>query len=241
MLFERRAYTLRPGAAERYWDLQRQWNTPSQVAPFLQRCIGYFTTLAGPGEQVVHLYRYDSYDDWKTRLFGIYTPDRAEYFAEARKLLLAQENMFLSLAALSKASPLWGEGKDWLPGKPAFSTQGDLTGITVVETITDFVPGGLPLFLEAAKELLAADNAETAGHHIGTFTSLVGQQHRVLNYSWCKNSIEAEQAQRDLEAKSAVQKYNQSIRSHVVGRRVSFLKVAPISWMSGLFQEVKWA
>jgi hypothetical protein len=90
MLFERRAYTLRPGTLEAFWGLQRNWNTPTSFRPLLERNIGYFSTTAGPAERIVHLYRWDSYDQAKRHLAAIVTPERMEYFLSARKLLLSQ-------------------------------------------------------------------------------------------------------------------------------------------------------
>ena len=53
MLFERRAYTLRPENAAMFWQLQEKWNTPAQIPGLLARNVGYFQTLAGPAEQSI--------------------------------------------------------------------------------------------------------------------------------------------------------------------------------------------
>ena len=37
MLFERRAYTLRTGCEDAFWELQRTWNTPKSFRPLLER------------------------------------------------------------------------------------------------------------------------------------------------------------------------------------------------------------
>jgi hypothetical protein len=78
MLFERRAYTLRPGTLDTFWGLQRKWNTPTNFRPLLERNIGYFSTTAGPAERIVHLYRRDSYDQAKRHLAAIVTPERMD-------------------------------------------------------------------------------------------------------------------------------------------------------------------
>ena len=52
MLFERRAYTLRPGSEPSYWALQRQWNKPASFRPLLERNLGYFAMAAGDVGQV---------------------------------------------------------------------------------------------------------------------------------------------------------------------------------------------
>src|SRR6266550_1902051 len=121
MLFERRAYTLRPGTLETFWGLQRNWNTPTSFRPLLERNIGYFSTTAGPAERIVHLYRWDSYDQAKRHLAAIVTPERMEYFLSARKLLLSQETAFLDLTPLPALNPIWGGGRNWVPGEPVFA------------------------------------------------------------------------------------------------------------------------
>ena len=115
MLFERRAYTLRPGSEQTYWELQRQWNKPASFRPLLERNLGYFAMTAGDGERIVHLYRWDSYDDAKQRLGAIVTPERMEYFVTARSFLLRQENSYLDHAPVAELSPLWNDKRDWLP------------------------------------------------------------------------------------------------------------------------------
>jgi hypothetical protein len=65
MLFERRAYTLRPDSEAAYWALQRKWNKPASFRALLERNLGFFAMAAGDGECIVHLYRWDSYDDAK--------------------------------------------------------------------------------------------------------------------------------------------------------------------------------
>lgn len=136
MLFERRAYTLRPGSEDAFWKLQLKWNTPGTFKPLLERNVGYFTVAAGPGERIIHLYRWDDYDDGKRRLTAIAGPERAEYFAAARALLLRQENALLDRAPIAELNPLWSGDRDWLPGSPAFENVGDATALAVVFLVT---------------------------------------------------------------------------------------------------------
>jgi hypothetical protein len=70
MLMEQRTYTLKMGNLERFLDLQigRGSEDPRQI---LERLIGYFYTESGPSVQIVHLYRYDDYDDWVKRAVGL--------------------------------------------------------------------------------------------------------------------------------------------------------------------------
>jgi hypothetical protein len=143
MLFERRAYTLRPGSEPSYWALQRQWNKPASFRPLLERNLGYFAMAAGDGERIVHLYRWDNYDDAKQRLGAIITPERMEYFVTARSFLLRQENSYLDHAPIAELSPLWNDKRDWLPNQPAFTNAGNASELAVSERVLDFLPGGL--------------------------------------------------------------------------------------------------
>lgn len=55
MILEHRAYTMQIGLLERFYELQVERGFDA-IAPVLDRLIGYFSTVDGPLEQVVHLY-----------------------------------------------------------------------------------------------------------------------------------------------------------------------------------------
>lgn len=231
MLFERRAYSLRPGAAARFWELQREWQNPSQVRPMIERTIGYFLTLAGPADEIVHLYRYDSFDDWRARLFGTYRPERAAYYTEARALLSAQENAFYEAAPIAELNPLWSGGRDWLPGTPAFPNAAEPV---VVESTTDLLPGGLPPYWQAWREHgLAA--AGIADNLIGTFCSLVGRQHRVLQYRFHEGLDGARAARASLAADPHWRRFIEAVRPLAAATRSSLLEPSPVPWQRSLF------
>ena len=112
MLIEKRVYTLRPGLTDAFMKAQvdRGWEP---VHPILDKLIGYFSSAGGPRDEITHLYRFDSYDDWVKRLHGLYTvPGLAPYFAAVRPLMLAQVNEFIAPAPFAALTPLWGNGKD---------------------------------------------------------------------------------------------------------------------------------
>lgn len=234
MLFERRAYTLRPGAAQRFWELQRQWQTPQQIPRLVERTIGYFEMVAGPAEQIVHLYRYDSYDDWRDRLFGIYRPERMEYFVTARKLLLAQENAFFELAPVEALNPIWSNTRDWLPGKPCCAGVRDPSALVIVESTVDLLPGGLPAYWEAFRTHALQAPPATDGL-IGTFYSLVGVQHRVLQYRWYDSDRQAGLHRDALEADADWRRFTEAIRPLVVRSRRAVLRPSPVPWQQALF------
>ena len=235
MIFERRAYTLKPGNVGRFWDLQRQWNRPDQIPDLLARNLGYFSTISGSSDQVVHLYRFDSFDDWKRRLFGVYTPERSEYFAAGRSLMLAQENAFLSLAPLPEVNPIWSDTRDWLPGKPAFQDVGDIDGIVVVEHSIDLLPGGLPVFWELLRSTGLQAGPAATSDLIGYFYTLVGVQHRVIAYRWYRSIDEVGAHRDELENNVDWSRFIDSYSSLVVQSRTVYMKPSPVSWMRSLF------
>ena len=238
MLFERRSYTLRPGNAKPFWALQEKWNTPAQIPGLLARNAGYFQTIAGPAEQVVHLYRFDSFDDWKTRLFGIYTADRAEYFTAGRALLAAQENIFLALAPIPEINPIWCESRDWLPGRPFFADVGDTDKLVIVESTLDFVPGGLPIYWAAYQQHVLSAAPFVTSNLIGCFYTLVGLQHRVIHYRWFENHAKAQAHQEEQEESPAWRRFADAYRPYVAHSSVSYLKPSPVAWMHALFTPV---
>jgi hypothetical protein len=241
MLLERRAYTLRPGAAVRFWELQREWQNPQQVRPMIERTIGYFVMLAGPGEEIVHLYRYDSYDDWRARLFGTYRPERAAYYTAARALLLAQENAFYELAPVDALNPLWHAGRDWLPGVPAFPGVADPSGLTIVESMVDLLPGGLLTYWQAWREHGLAAGAVAVDRLIGTFYSLIGRQHRVLQYRWYHSEDGARAHRAALERDPHWLALAEATRPMTLASRHALLQPSPVPWQQALFTALEWA
>jgi hypothetical protein len=184
MLFEHRAYTLKPGSTQRFWQAQVERGF-ELVEPIQQRLLGYFSTCSGPVDQVVHLYRYDSYEDWMQRLHGLYAQPRLEpYFKTVRSLMLAQENKFLAPAPLAELTPAWGNGNDWLPGqpRPAVATAALGADALVEETTSILLPGTQPAYWAAIRELGLAEPLLGRDNLLGVFVSVVGRLHQVICY-----------------------------------------------------------
>jgi hypothetical protein len=241
MLFERRAYTLRPGTLEAFWSLQQKWNTPTSFRPLLERNIGYFSTTAGPAERIVHLYRWDSYEQAKRHLAAIVTPERMEYFVSARKLLSRQETAFIDAAPHAELNPIWGGGRDWLPGTPAFSGVADPTTLVITESVLDFVPGGAAAYWDGYKKL-DADTAELAQKSlIGTFLVSTGPLHRVMQYRWYSTWQEAEGHRRALAERPAWNQFVETYRPFVNESHTALLKPSPVPWMRALFATIDWS
>jgi hypothetical protein len=240
MLFERRAYTLRPGSEETYWALQRRWNTPAAFRPLLERNLGFFIVAADDGERIVHLYRWNDYDDAKRRLAAIVTPERAEYFSAARNLLLRQENAYLDRAPMAELSPLWSDKRDWLPGQPAFANVADASALAVSERVLDFLPGGLIPYWEGFRKLQNATMGMFCTRLIGVFFVTVGGLHRTIAYHWHKSWPEAEAHRRQLAELPDWNAFMDDNRPRIVGGHVMHLRPSPVPWMRSLFDPIDW-
>ncbi|MBS0246822.1 MAG: NIPSNAP family protein [Proteobacteria bacterium] len=239
MLFERRAYTLRPGCEDAYWALHRQHNSPASLRVLLERNIGFFATTAGDGERIVHLYRWDSYDDAKQRLAAIVTPERADYFVTARKLLLRQENAYLDRAPVAELSPLWNDKRDWLPGSPAFPDVGNAGTLAISESVLDFLPGATAAYWEGFRKLSPATIDVACNRVIASFYVTVGSLHRVFTYHWHRSWPEAEEQRRQLAERPDWNAFMDDNRTRIVSGQVANLRPSPVSWMRALFEHSK--
>ena len=183
MLFEQRSYTLKPGCVEDFWQAQRDRGY-ELMRPILERQVGYFATLSGPADHVVHLYRYDSYEDWKQRLHGLYGVAALQpYFSKARALMLAQENCFLTPAPAPELNPLWSQGRDWLPEQGPLFQRAKAPAPTLVEQqITVLRPGAMALYWQEWSRHSEQVLCDDASRVIGCFTSVVGRQHQIVLY-----------------------------------------------------------
>lgn len=236
MLFERRAYTLRPGCEDAYWALHRKYNTPESLRVLLERNIGFFAMTAGDGDRIVHLYRWDSYDDAKQRLAAIVTPERAEYFVTARKLLLRQENAYLDRAPLAELSPLWNDKRDWLPGEPALAGLGNAGELAISESVLDFLPGGVAAYWEGFRKLSPTTIDIFRDRLIGCFVVTAGTLHRTFTYHWHRSWSEAEALRRRLTELPDWNAFVEENGARLVGGHATHLRPSPVLWMRALFE-----
>ncbi|CAG9167562.1 hypothetical protein LMG23992_00840 [Cupriavidus laharis] len=240
MLFEQRIYTLVPGALDAFWQAQQDRGF-ELVQPILDRLVGYFSAESGPGDQVVHLYRYDSYDDWVKRLHGLYGVAALEpYFTRVRSLMLAQENKFLALAPLPELAPCWSGGNDWHPADgPIFPlAQGEaaaMRDVVLDETTTVLRPGSLPAYWQAYREHGLHCRVESAGGLLGCFVSLVGRQHQVVHYRWHPDFAEREAFRCARLCDDNWQAFLAAIAPLVVCNARKVLRPAPIAELSPAF------
>lgn len=237
MLFEHRAYTLKPGATNAFWQAQVDRGF-DLVKPILDRSVGYFSACSGPVDQVVHLYRYDSYEDWTTRLHGLYAVAALEpYFKTVRALMVAQENKFLAPAPLIELTPIWGAGNDWLPGqgRPAVATSASGPDAVVEETTAILFPGALPLYWAAYREHGLGTPALGTESLLACFVSVVGRLHQVIHYRRYRSYAERQAFIAERDQDSHWQAFQRAIGPLVASNESKLLRPAPIPLMSPLF------
>ena len=225
MFIEQRTYTLKPGRLSRFWELQSERGF-QVVRPLMERLVGYFGRRADGFDQVVHLWRFDDYDDWVARLHGLYAkPELQPYFTEVRSLMLRQENAILTPAPASQLTPLIGNGSDWLPGgTAAFIPCLENGSLIAIETL-QFRPGTLNAFWGRLSNEDAAEVA--AGGLIGAFTTIIGELHKLVVYRPVKKSDEL--------TPPVWEAVLRDCRDFIVGRDVSVYERAPLAELSPLW------
>jgi len=237
MLFEQRCYTLKPGATTAFWQAQVERGF-ERVQPVQQRLVGYFHNVSGAVDQVTHLYRYDSYDDWKQRLHGLYGVSSLEpYFRTVRALMTAQENQFFAVAPIEQLNPLWGADRDWIPDQPAPVLKGAVMGSLVEEQTTALLPGTAPSYWQAWRDVLGDVAAVDAGSLIVTLASLVGRQHQIVTYRHFPDMKARDELAARRHDSAAWAKLQAALTPLVVSNVTKLLRPAPVPQVSPLFAQ----
>lgn len=231
MIVERREYRLRPGKTSQFWDAQRQWNTPDRFGAILEHCISYFETVAGSPEQIVHLYRYDTIDQWRATYDAYYQAQPGAYFQMVRPWLLRQETSFFVAAPIAELVPAWiraGNGD-----KTPQATTSSPIGAYVVETLQDFFPGGLVPYWEACRRQELSVGSTFRQNLIGVQVSLAGRLHRVAHYHRFED---AQHAERHFDAQRNSPQHGAFVDSYspwMARTLTTHLRQSPIEWMRG--------
>ncbi|MDE0794559.1 MAG: NIPSNAP family protein [Alphaproteobacteria bacterium] len=234
MIFERRAYTMEPGHVPAFDKAQTDRGF-GLVKSYMDCLVGYFSTRTGVTDQVVHFYRYDSFDDWNTRLRGLYAvPELTPYFVNTRKIVRRQVNGFSELLPVEALNPMWAGGNDWLPETGA--KLGALDGDKVIEERAfQLRPGGIPAFVEAcnAHGIKALETMD--GRTIGAFMSMTGPLHNITLWWWFENTAEREARVATLDALADWQAFIAAITPLLVDQSSLLMTPRPIPEMSPLF------
>ena len=235
MLFEQRCYTLKPGATAAFWQAQVDRGF-DLVQPIQQRLVGYFSNVSGPVDQITHLYRYDSFDDWQGRLHGLYgVPALEPYFRTVRALTTAQQNQFFAVAPIPELNPLWGANRDWVPDHPPPLLPGIAPDSLVEEHSTVLLPGTIPSYWEAWREMLGEAVAVNPASLIVSLVTLVGRQHQVVSYRHFPDMTARDKLLARRKSSVAWARLQTTLAPMVVSNETKLLRPGPTPQLSPLF------
>lgn len=229
MIFERRRYTARAGKHDEFIRLQHVRGFDGAMTAIMERLVGYFTTVTGAAEQFVHLYRYDDFADWVTRLHGLYGVAELEpYFQAVRPILIRQESDFFLPAPIDELNPLWSGGRDWLPGAGGHEWDlRDTPDLIVEETTVALAPGGLARYWAA--------RPPPRGDMLATWHSMTGRLHVVVSYAVFATMAERDACHAASRESDVSIAFDDAVRDVVVARETALLRPVRVSEMSPLF------
>ena len=95
VIVEERIYTLYPGKQAEYLATYEKEGLAIQKR-ILGNLVGYYTTEAGPLNQVVHMWGYDSFEDRLRRRKELFSNQEwLGYVAKIRPMIMTQESKIL--------------------------------------------------------------------------------------------------------------------------------------------------
>ena len=101
MIVEERIYTVQVGKVPEYLRIYEAEGLAVQTR-HLPRMVGYFSTEAGPLNQIIHLWAYDSFEQRVERRAAMMAdPEWQAYLAKIRPLIVSQETKLLIPAPFS--------------------------------------------------------------------------------------------------------------------------------------------
>jgi hypothetical protein len=237
MVIEYRAYTMKPGNLARFYELQVERGFDGVMAPIMREClIGYFATISGSAEQLVHIYSLDDLEDWRRRYADVYVvPELQPYFESVRPLMLQQENKFLMPAPIAAISPLYGEGRDWRPGDAPLADMARLPNLLVEEQTISLAPGGLPKYWAAYEEFALAAISPLKLNLIGCFFNLIGRLHQVSHFWFFDDMGDRQRRHNAVAMDPRWREFLDQTQPLVVSQESKLMTPAPVPDMSPLF------
>jgi hypothetical protein len=234
MILEHRAYTMQPGNLERFYEYQVERGF-DVVRPIIEPLVGYFSTVDGPLEQVVHLYAFASLEDWRERLHGLYGLSELEpYFEKVRPIMLAQENHVLLPAPVPELTPHFSSESRWQTGDTPIA-DGRGKDLLVEERVIALTPGQLPRYwdLMAKHGLGALSPLET--NQIGTFFMMVGPLHQVYHYWFYEGFDDRTRRHNAVRMNPEWARFQDEIRPYVASQTSKLMVPAPVPEMVPIF------
>jgi NIPSNAP protein len=237
MIFERRRYTLRPGKYDEFIRLQHERGFGGPFAAVMERLIGYFIGVTGPTEQIVHLYRYDDFEDWIDRLHGLYGIAEMEpYFVGARAVLSEQDIAFFRPAPIAELTPLWNDAADWLPGTGGAKWNlAEFPELIVEEQTVALRPGGLIGYWDAMNASGVAATEPLRRNMLASWFALTGRLHVAVSYHVFCSMAERDSSHAEAAKLPAMAEFTAAIGELVVSRSSRLLRPVAVPEMSPLF------
>jgi hypothetical protein len=236
MILEHRAYTMQPGHLERFYELQVERGFDI-VRPIMDKVISYFSTVSGPLEQVVHLYVFDSLEDWRSRLHGLYgLPELEAYFPKVRPIMLAQQNNVLLPAPVAELTPHFSAERWWQPSDGPRVEIRPGSSPVVEEQVIALTPGQLPRYWDLiANHGLAAMNPLKT-NRIGSFFMMVGPLHQVYHYWFFESFDDRTRRHNAVRMNPEWQRFADEIRPYVASQESKLMVPAPVPEMAPFFK-----
>ena len=102
VIVEERIYTLHPGKQGEYLALYEKEGLAIQTR-ILGHLVGYYTTEAGPLNQVIHMWGYETFEDRLRRRKELFAnQDWLAYIGKVRPFIVTQESKILIPAPFFK-------------------------------------------------------------------------------------------------------------------------------------------
>ena len=196
--------------------------------PILERNIGYFSAVTGSSEEVVHLYRFDSLDQWDALYKAYYKAQSADYFALVRPWMLRQENSFLAPPPIASLAARWTGPCLLAPSGLARGEPGAPESACVVETTTMLFPGGVPVYWQA-REAHWLTLEPLDDNLMAELVSLVGRLHRVVRYEAFRDPAEALQRIGERSEDPRRRGFERAYADWVADRTVTVLRLTPLA------------
>jgi len=238
MILEHRAYTMKPGLRERFYETQVERGFDA-VRPVIERVIGYFSTVSGPADQVVHIYAFDSLEDWRSRLHGLYdVPELQPYFLNVRPLMLAQENRLLMPAPVAALTPHFSAENYWTPNDPPLADPATTSELLVEEQIVSITPGALRKYWDLMEKHGVPAMTPLETNTIGSFYTIAGPLHQAYHYWFFDGFDDRTRRQNAVRANPEWVKFQEETRPYTVGQESKLMVPAPVPKMIPLFRSV---
>lgn len=237
MIIEYRAYTMKVGNLNKFYQAQIDRGFDGVMAPLMQESlIGYFTTISGPVEQIIHLYSFNDLEEWRYRYDSIYSKDELlKYFHMVRPLIQSQENTFLLPAPIKSIYSLFSKDNYWQRGDKPLADLKLFPSLLIEQQTISLLPGTLDKYWEAYEEYALQCLTPLETNQIGTFYTLVGSLHKVYHIRYFDDMPDKERRTNAVLMNPRWNEFLGRIQPLVISRDTKYMTPAPVKEMSPLF------